>query len=90
MMLDQRKIDLIQRIARSTDVATIDAVDKLLTGTVARQIDLSRHMNIKPTFDLEGVKKRRPRKPFDIQAFFAETESLEWEQSIEELLADLD
>lgn len=90
MTLDQRKIDLIQRIASSTDEQKIEAVDKLLSGTIARRIDLSKHKNIKQKFDLEEAKRKRPRKGIDMEAFFKETKDLEWDQSIEELLADLD
>lgn len=90
MTLDQRKIDLIQRIARTTDERKIDAADKAMSGLITSRIDLSKHKNIKQHFDLEEVKRKNPRSRIDMKEWMNRADQLEWNESIEELLADLD
>lgn len=92
MTLEHKKYEIIQQIILSKREDFINAIDEVVKSfTKAEfQLDLSKHQNIEPFVNLDKIKSERPPVDLDMDAFIAEANELEWEQSIEELLADLD
>ncbi|MEM8527445.1 MAG: hypothetical protein AAGG68_22585 [Bacteroidota bacterium] len=92
MTLEHRKYKIIQQIILSKQEDFINAIDEVVKRFTKTefQLDLSKHQNIEPFVDLDKIKSERPPVDFNMEEFIAEANELEWEQSIEELLADLD
>ena len=92
MTLDHRKIELAQEILATSEEKLLDAIDEIIRKfTKPRfKLNLSKHNNIKKQVDVEELKKERPLKDFDMAEFEEEANSLEWDKSINELLAELD
>lgn len=95
MSLAQRKYEIIQAIVASDQEDLLRDVSRVVERygerSVRWRIDLSpTHTNIEPEVDLERIKRERPIAPLDIDAFFVATRRLKWDQSVEELAAQLD
>ncbi len=92
MTLDHRKVEIIQEILSTSQEELLDAIDEVLQEfTKPRfKLDLSKHKNIKKNVNLSELKKERPLKSFDMSEFEKEANSLEWDKSIDQLLAELD
>ena len=98
MTLDQKKIRLIEEIVRNERADVLEAVGSVLarfrdSGRASAslpKLDLSKHRNISGEFDFEALRRRRPQGRIDMHAFARQADELEWEQSVEELISDLD
>jgi len=92
MTLDHRKIEIIQEIAASTHEEFINAVDEVIQRfhKAKFKLDFSRHSSIERAVDIKRITSERPLTNFDMDEFIEEADSLEWSQSVKELLADLD
>lgn len=92
MTLEHKKYEIIQQTILSKQEDFINAIDEVVKNFTKPKfrLDLSKHRNIEPFVDLDKIKSERPPIPFDMEEFIAEANELEWEQSIDELLADLD
>lgn len=92
MTLEHKKIEIIQEIASSTHEELINAVEAVLQNFSKPKftLDLSKHSNIEQNTNLEKIKIERPPVNFDMDEFIQEANALEWDKSIEELLAELD
>ncbi|MEL6944948.1 MAG: hypothetical protein AAFO82_20015, partial [Bacteroidota bacterium] len=88
MTLEHKKYEIIQEIILTKQEDFIYAVEEVVKRFTKPkfQLNLSKHQNIEPTVNLEKIKAERPPIDFDMKAFEAEADELEWEQSIEELL----
>lgn len=91
MTLDHKKIEIIREIAASTQEEFINAVDEVIKKftTPTFKLNLGKHTNIKPFVDLEKIKREQPTVDFEMDKFIADANNLEWDKSIDELLADL-
>jgi len=92
MTLDHRKIELAQEILATSEEKLLDAIDEIIQKFTKPKfkLNLSNHDNIKKKVDIEELKQERPLKQFDMVEFEREANSLEWDKSINELLAELD
>lgn len=92
MTLEHKKYEIIQRIILSKQDDFINALEEFVQQfeKPTFKLDLSKHSNIEPIVDLEKIKTERPLVDLDMNEFAKEADDLEWDQSIEELLAELD
>ncbi|MEM6261897.1 MAG: hypothetical protein AAGI38_05275 [Bacteroidota bacterium] len=100
MSVETRKKNIIDKIKLVNDNWLLKSIEQLLldvgTGefkqaeTPKNALDFSFYVGtIEDKVDLEKIKLERPLKQLNMKAFEETVDSLEWEQSIEELLEDL-
>lgn len=89
--LDDRKYRVIQEIVRIEDENLLSALEEQLEQAKLGNTDLwSRVMKpIKKTITIEEMIKEQNYKPIEAEDFFAQAEGLKIEESLEELLAEL-
>ncbi|MEM8523045.1 MAG: hypothetical protein AAGG68_00305 [Bacteroidota bacterium] len=99
MTVDFRKIEIIKKIQVVEEDWILKSIEKLLSDVFAEGKDSSNIEstkdfsfyvgNIEEKVDLEKIKRERPLKKLNMEKFGEMADSLEWNQSIEELLEDL-
>ncbi|MFK8165181.1 MAG: hypothetical protein AB8H12_22235 [Lewinella sp.] len=100
MTIDARKETIITKIKYVNENWLLKSIEKLLSDVkvgeersfvdVEDRTDYSFYVgNIEDKVDLDKIKKERPLKKLDVLEFSNLADSLEWDQSIEELLEDL-
>ncbi len=100
MTVEARKRNLIDKIRHVNENWLLKSLEKLLSDievedvkhgeNQSTEVDLSFYVgNIEEKVDLEKIKMERPLKRLDMNEFEKMADSLEWDNSIEELLEDL-
>lgn len=92
MTLDHRKVEIIQEILSTSHEELLDAIDEVLQKFTRPRfkLDLGKHENIKKKVNIAELKRERPLIPFNMAEFEKEANLLEWDKSIDQLLAELD
>lgn len=92
MTLEHKKYEIIQEIMSITQEDIIISIEKVIKKFAKPKyhLDLSKHENIKEKVSIQEIMDNRPLIDFDMNEFVKEANSLQWDKSIEELLAELD
>lgn len=95
MTIDARKSTIINKIRYVKEGWLLKSIEKLLSDVEVVEVsdveesnapDYSFYVgNIEPSLNLEKVKEERPVVKLDTQEFAAMADSVEWEQSVEQL-----
>lgn len=100
MTIDTRKENIISKIKYVNESWLLKSIEKLLSDVEVVEPkpvvkkehykDFSYYVgNIEEKVNLDKLKRERPLKKLDIEEFDKLADSLEWDQSIEQLLEDL-
>lgn len=75
-----------------TQEDVINSIEKIVKNIAKPmyRLDLSKHTNIKEKVDLEEIIMEKPLVDFNMDEFIKEANSLAWDKSTQELLAELD
>ena len=92
MNIEDKKSAILREIADSDEEALINAIDATIQNfrRPKFKLDLSKHTHIKQNIDWSQLRQDHPVKKIDLEAWKKKVDQLSWEQSLEELLADLD
>lgn len=92
MTLEHKKYEIIQEIMSITQEDIINSIEEIVKNIAKPKyrLDLSKHSNIKEKVDLEEIIMEKPLVGFDMDEFIKEANSLAWDKSTKELLAELD
>ncbi len=85
------KRETIMELIESIDDSKLNLVYSKLKEIKASEVDLSKYLKpIPKTIDIEQLKKEQNWKPLDKERFYKVIDEMDIQESIEELIAQLD